>query len=58
MSVVPALHVVYIPCMRLVPVEVRRGVGFPGTGIVSVCEPPCGRWERWPYVKAVSALSC
>lgn len=27
------------------PWRPEKGIGFPGTGVLDGCEPPCGYWE-------------
>lgn len=37
----------FVACVS-VTAEVRRGIGFPGTGAMHGCEPLCGSWEPNP----------
>ena len=43
---------ILVACMYaawcLDPMETRKGMVSPGTGITDSCEPPCGRWELNP----------
>lgn len=39
---------VCVSCICLVPVGVRKGVIFLGTGVMKNCKLPCGAWESNP----------
>jgi hypothetical protein len=38
------LHNIYIHCVCLVPIEIRREVESTGPGVMDNCEIPCGYW--------------
>lgn len=44
-------------CACLVPMEPRRGLGFPRIGIVGGCDLPCGFWELTSNVLEMSLIS-
>lgn len=39
---------VCLRCARLVPAEVREGIGLLGSGVTDGSEPPSGFWESNP----------
>lgn len=37
-----------VPHLHAVPLKARKGVGFPGIGVICGCETPCGCWKLNP----------